>query len=53
MDWRNLPDAPESVKYHGGYDPSDPPDYYNEEDRCYVCGLIDCECPEEEDENEN
>jgi hypothetical protein len=25
MDYRHLPDAPESVKYHGGYDPSDPP----------------------------
>jgi hypothetical protein len=25
MDYHHLPDAPESVKYHGGYDPSDPP----------------------------
>jgi hypothetical protein len=25
MDYRHLPDAPESVKYRGGHDPSDPP----------------------------
>jgi hypothetical protein len=25
-------EAPESVKYHGGYDPSDPPQYDEDED---------------------
>ena len=37
-------EAPERVKYHGGYDPADPPPNRedDEEDK------IDCDCPTEE-----
>ena len=28
----NYFEAPENMKYHGGYDPSNPPDYDEEED---------------------
>ena len=42
-------EAPESVKYHGGYDPSDPPqgEYW-----CAECAHWDdeCECGEPESE---
>jgi len=40
-----YPEAPESVKYHGGYDPSDPPQGSLEDyDICPVCDRIACEC---------
>lgn len=40
------PEAPESVKYHGGYDPSDPP---QGEHYCSECCRWDdeCECGDE------
>ena len=39
-------EAPESVKYHGGYDPSDPP-YDPEaitEEVCPICSKLECIC---------
>ena len=40
MDYRSI-DAPESVKYHGGYDPSDPP---RGKHYCAECNRWDDEC---------
>jgi hypothetical protein len=37
----NYYEAPESVKYHGGYDPSDPP---QGEHWCSECSQWDDEC---------
>jgi len=44
-------EAPESVKYHGGYDPSDPP-FDPEaiaEEVCPVCDKLSCVCPLEDE----
>lgn len=45
-------EAPESVKYHGGYDPSDPPEG---EHYCSECSNWDdeCTCDPEEETNAN
>jgi hypothetical protein len=45
-------EAPESVKYHGGYDPSDPP---QGEHWCSDCSRWDdeCSCLPDDEENES
>ena len=50
----SFPEAPESVKYHGGYDPSDPP---QGEHYCSECCRWDdeceCELPSDPELNDN